>query len=134
MERLQENRETSFDTGAAVLMARIVDRSGVAIRRSDVAAIEYSIVERQGCRRENFAWVPGRMRIGLCVDEVLFDWLEVGVLWTLDVCGYNFRHEIDLGKAREYSKSGTSYEILYMFTTTFGEKIAIRFELGALGR
>jgi hypothetical protein len=132
MHELRDVCETVFENGAAVLMARIVDRSGVAIRRSDVAAIEYSIVERRGCRRDGFAWSPGRRRVGLCVDEVLFDWLEVGGLWTLDVCGYNFRHEFDVAQGREFPNAGAAFEILYMFTTTFGEKIAIGFELGAL--
>jgi hypothetical protein len=114
----------------AVVMARIVDRAGVAIRRADVSSIEYSIFEL-GRRGKWLAVVAGHERSTLQVDDLLLDYLEVGGSWTLDVAGYNFRHEIAAGPV-DFPKVGTSYEIIYMFTTIFGEKVAVRFVLGTV--
>jgi hypothetical protein len=116
---------TVFENRAAVLMARIVDRSGVALRRSQVAAVEYSIFKREV--EEGRKRVP--VAVPLRVADVFFDSLMTGGLWTLDIAGYNFRHEIPAGGQNGFRNAGTAYTILYLFTTPLGEKTAVRFDL-----
>jgi hypothetical protein len=130
MKRATDIGDATVGGGVAVLMARIVDRAGVAIRRADVSSIEYSIFER-GRRGKWLAVVAGHERAMLHVDDLLLERLVFGGSWTLDVAGYNFRHEIAAGPI-DFPKVGKSYEIIYMFTTIFGEKVAVRFVLGTV--
>jgi hypothetical protein len=59
--------------------------------------------------------------------EVMFDDLQVGGLWDLDVCGYNFRHEVELVPAERYSQNSSLYALVYEFTSTSDERSIIDF-------
>ena len=63
----------------------------------------------------------------------MFDTLQMSK-WSVDAAGYNFRHEIDIGQAGNFAVAGTCFDICYLFTSNFGEKMAIRFRLGRLSR
>jgi hypothetical protein len=122
-------RGTALKSGSAILMARILDGAGVAIRRSDVIAIEYSAYELDPCWPEQLTAICGHRAIALAVDEVLFDSPQVGRLWSLDDVGYNFRHEIHFGWDRVFPKAALRYEMRYELVSVSGEKTIVRFML-----
>jgi hypothetical protein len=123
----------AIENGAAVLMARIVDGAGRSIRRADVAAVAYWIYEIDD-RLPHGRVVAGYDGIALDVREVLFNSLQAGGLWTVDVSGYNFRHEFDVPPEEILVTAGARFDIYYEFTPMFGEKTIIRFQLGSLSR
>jgi hypothetical protein len=59
--------------GSIVLMARIVDSTGVAIRSSDVVAIEYSVFEVDAFWPEQRQVMRGHRAVPLVVRDVLFE-------------------------------------------------------------
>ena len=123
----------ALENGAAVLMARIVDGTGRSIRRADVAAIAYSIYEIND-RLPRGRAVAGHEGVALDVGEVLFDTLLARGLWTLDAIGYNFRHEFDVPHDDILGTAGKRFGVRYQLTSTFGEKMIIRFQLGRRSR
>lgn len=112
--------------GMAVLMARIVDHAGVGICPEMVHAISYALYELTS---EGPAVVVGHDLVPLDVDDVMFDSLQTGGLWNLDVSGYNFRHEVDFVPAKQNSRSGTHYALVYEFVAMSGEKSIIHFRI-----
>ena len=114
----------------AVLMARIVDGVGQVVRRSDIEVVRYSIHELDGRHVDNDAAVPGHDAVVLNVDEVFFDSLQTGGLWTMDDVGYNFRHEIGVSGDRAFAKAGARYQIWYELRPSTGEKTIVRFQIG----
>jgi len=128
MQHAREICRTVFENGAAILMARIVDNAGVYIRRSQVAAIRYTICELDRRRPQRIKVVPGHDRVPLEVDEVFSDVLEAGD-WNLDVAGYNFRHEIHATSDQSFPKPDARYELRYLFIPKFGEPALVNFEV-----
>ncbi|MCI0335639.1 MAG: hypothetical protein L0228_20715 [Planctomycetes bacterium] len=123
-----------LENGSAVLMARIVDGAGVCVRRSQVAAIGYSIYEVGRCDSERIAVVAGHDCVELSVDDLFLDSLEAGGLWSVDVAGYNFRHEIQASPNEAFPKAGARYEIRYLFVPRFGDPALIRFYVRIISR
>ena len=117
-----------IENGSAVLMARIVDSGGRTIRRADVAEIEYSIYERE--RRV----VAGRDGVTLHVRDVLFDSLQNCGSWSVDAVGYNFRHIFNVPQKDMRATARKSFSVRYAFTSTIGQTVMIRFQLGRLSR
>jgi hypothetical protein len=126
MERLREVCDTVFNSGTAVLMARIVDTVGVCVRRHQVAAIGYSIYELDRRDPNKRKPVRGHDRIPLEVDEVFLDYLKTGEPWGVDVAGYNFCHKLAASSNRSFPKRGAVYEICYLFITTFGDPVIVQ--------
>jgi hypothetical protein len=121
--------DTSCDTASAVLMARIVDRTGAEIRPSHVSSIEYSLYEIDPLWPEHLTVVRGHRDVPLCVTEVLSDALQTGSAWSVDDVGYNFRHEIAfVGRAKSHEAS-MRCELRYEFAMAGGEKTIVRFQL-----
>jgi hypothetical protein len=112
--------------GLAVLMVRIVDHAGVCIRPQMVGEILYSLFE---LTPDGSAIVAGHDRVPLAVDEVMFDELQVGGLWDLDVCGYNFRHEVEFVPGGRYSRNSSLYALVYELTSTSDERSVIDFTI-----
>ena len=129
MRKAKDMYGTAFRNGSAVLMARIVDRAGVTIRRSDVLVIVYSIYEVDPCWPENWAAVAGHERVPLPVADVIFDTLQLGDPWTLDSVGYNFLHELDASEHPPFPRPSTHYEICYRLFPTNGQETIIRFQV-----
>jgi hypothetical protein len=124
-----EMNGTPVASNSAVLMARIVDRTGRAITRSEVASIKYSIVEIDRTNSDQVTIVPGYDDMPLDVDQVIFDTPEFGGLWTIDEEGYNFRHEIAANLATGFPKPRAHYQVCYELESTTGERSIVRFQL-----
>jgi hypothetical protein len=120
---------TAFKNGSAVLMARIVDSDGENVQQSGISSIEYSIYELDPCRPDNLSVVAGHDGVSLTVDEVIFNSLQSGGLWTVDEDGYNFRHEIDVSQTEAFPKAGVQYQVRYEMLPTAGQKTIVRFQL-----
>jgi hypothetical protein len=120
--------------GSAVLMARIVDSAGRTIRQADVAAIEYWIYELDHRLPRGRRVVAAHDGVALNVGEVLCDSLHTRGLWTVDVVGYNFRHEFDVAQDDTLATAGKHFDVRYEFTPKIGQKTIIRFQLGSLSR
>jgi hypothetical protein len=120
---------TAFKNGSAVLMARIVDSDGEYVQQSGISSIEYSIYELDPCRPDNLSVVAGHDGVSLTVDEVIFNSLQSGGLWTVDEDGYNFRHEIDVSQTEAFPKAGVQYQVRYEMLPTAGQKTIVRFQL-----
>jgi hypothetical protein len=123
----------AIENGAAVLMARIVDGAGRSIRQVEVAAIAYWIYEIDD-RLPRGRVAAGHDGVALDVSKVLFDSLQAGGLWSIDVSGYNFRHEFDVPHDDILFTAGACFDIRYEFTPMIGQKTIIRFQLGRLSR
>jgi hypothetical protein len=120
---------TAFKNGSAVLMARIVDAAGANVQQAGIAAIEYSVYELDPCRPDNLTVVAGHDGVSLDVEDVVYNALQTGGLWTVDEEGYNFRHDIDVGTADAFPKAGVQYQVRYELTPTSGQKTIVRFQL-----
>jgi hypothetical protein len=120
---------TAFKNGSAVLMARIVDSSGQNVQQSGVASIQYSVYELDPCRPDNLSLVAGHDGVSLTVDDVIYNTLQTGGLWTVDEVGYNFRHEIDVSDSEAFPKAGAQYQVRYELTPASGQKTIVRFQL-----
>lgn len=103
--------------GLAVLMARIVDLDGAAVRRADVESIWFS--------------APGTAAVAINVDDVLFDALQNGGAWTLDDVGYNFRHEIG-DEVPQIAARPRCFGLEYELTLSHGETTRLRFQVRAV--
>jgi hypothetical protein len=110
-------------------MARIVDSDGENVQQSGISSIEYSIYELDPCRPDNLSVVAGHDGVSLTVDDVIFNSLQSGGLWTVDEDGYNFRHEIDVSQTEAFPKAGVQYQVRYEMLPTAGQKTIVRFQL-----
>jgi hypothetical protein len=129
MVRINDTSCAAFEQGSVILMARIIDRNGVPIRRSDIGTIEYSVFELDFRRPENLSAVCGQEAVVLDVADVIFDSPQIGDWWTVDAMGYNFRHQIYFARNQKFSKAGLRYEVRYEVTLTGGQQAVIRFRL-----
>jgi hypothetical protein len=120
---------TTYKNGSATLMARVVDASGSNVQQAGIVAIEYSIYELDPCRPDNLTAVTGHDGVSLDVEDVIFNALQTGGLWTVDEVGYNFRHEVDVSASEAFPKAGTQYQIRYELAPTMGQKTIVRFQL-----
>ena len=120
---------TAFKKGSAVLMARIVDSDGENVQQAGISSIEYSIYELDLCRPDNLSIVAGHDGVSLSVDDVIFDVLQTGGLWTVDEEGFNFRHEIDVSESEAFPQAGVQYQVRYELLPTAGQKTIVRFQL-----
>jgi hypothetical protein len=117
---------------SVVLMARIVDREGRCIGRSDAAAIRYSVYEMNPLSAEEPTVVPGRVVVPLTVNDVLFDELQRGGGWSVDGDGHNFRHVFELpAPQRGTRRSRRRFEVRYDLVSGSGEATTICFEIRA---
>jgi hypothetical protein len=122
---------TAFKNGSALLMARIVDNTGEPIL-SGVSSVTYSIYELDPCRPDHLTAVSGHHNVSLVVEDVMFDGLQSGGLWTVDEVGYNFRHEIDVSVAAAFPKAGVDYQVRYELMPPMGQKTILRFQLRSI--
>jgi hypothetical protein len=120
---------TAFKNGSAVLMARIVDSAGDYVQQVGITEIEYSIYELDPCRSDVLAPVAGHDGVALDVEDVIYNTLETGGLWTVDETGYNFRHEIDVSQSEAFPKAGVQYQVRYELTPSVGQKTIVRFQM-----
>jgi hypothetical protein len=114
------------NNGTAVLMARIVDHAGVGIRPEMVAAIAYSLCELT-C--DGPTVVAGHCRVLLETGEVMYDAMQTDGLWSADVSGYNFRHELDFVPASSRSRVARHFALVYEFIAPGGERSIIHFQI-----
>jgi len=115
---------------SVVLMARIVDREGRCIGRSDVAAVAYAVYQVDHRQPSERTAVAGHVAARLAVADVLFDDLQLDGGWLADGCGYNFRHTIGLLlPCCEDQRGRQHYEVQYELVTRFGEATRICFEI-----
>jgi hypothetical protein len=105
---------------AWVLQARIVDAAVRPVRPAQVATIEYSIVAR-GLGQSNY--------VALVVSDVLLPTLVNDDSWSVDVAGYNFRHNVTIDESSAVAPTCGRIELRYIFTSTDNMKSIIRFRL-----
>ncbi|HEX2475506.1 MAG TPA: hypothetical protein VHK01_12210 [Lacipirellulaceae bacterium] len=115
--------------GSIVLMARIVDGAGAAIRPSDVVAIEYSACEVDPFWPEQLTVVRGHHAVPLDTRDVLLDSPQVGRFWSLDDVGYNFRHELTFDSRERSPSAEQRFEVVYQLTMKNGSRTTVRFKL-----
>jgi hypothetical protein len=120
---------TRANGSSMVLLARIVDGAGRPISPSQVAAIEYSVFERGACRSKYFATGAERPAWRLVVSDVLSPTLVNDDSWSVDVAGYNFRHNIAIGEEIATPTTGGHIDLRYVFSRTDNMKSIIRFHL-----
>src|SRR4051812_39796034 len=87
---------TRANGSSMILLARIVDSAGRPIRPSQVAAIEFLVAARGPCRSEPHAIDAEQSAASLVATDVVLPRLVTDDLWTVDVAGYNFRHELSI--------------------------------------
>ena len=112
-----------------VLMARIVDAAGVALRPSDVIGLEYSAYEVDPFWPEQLTVLRGHHAVPLAAREVLLDSLRVGRFWSLDDVGHNFRHELTFDWRERSPNAEQRFEVAYRLTMVHGGRTTVRFKL-----
>jgi len=128
MGQVREICRTVVENGAAVLMARIVDGAGTLLRPDEVSLIGYSILERSERDDANWQALPEHDCVALDVNEVLLDSLTNDRLWSVDACGFNFRHELRPNR-HGFPRPGVVYELRYLFVLKYGEPAILRFQV-----
>jgi hypothetical protein len=116
-------------SGTIVLMARIVDAAGAAIRPSDVAAMEYSAYEVDPFWPEQLTVLRGHRAAPLATRGVLFDSPQVGRGWSLDDDGYNYRHELSFDCCERWPDTEQRFVVAYQLTMAGGGRATVRFKL-----
>jgi hypothetical protein len=116
-------------SGSIVLMARIVDGAGAAIRPSDVTALEYSAYEVDPFWPEQLTVLRGHHAVALAARDVLFDSPQVDSGWGVDDVGYNFRHEIKFAGDEPLQRARERIEVAYQLTFVSGRRTSVRFIL-----
>jgi hypothetical protein len=112
-----------------ILLARIVDSAGRPIRPSQVATIEFSVAARGPYRSELDAPDGEQSAASLVATDVVFPRLVTDDLWTIDVAGYNFRHELSICDTIPTQQMSRHLELCYVFTATDNTKSIVRFHL-----
>lgn len=108
---------TVFEGSGATLMARVQGNDGQNIKQADLTAITCKVFDKTDAT--NVA-TPS-----ITVSAVIFDTLQTDDRWTVDVTGYNFRHE---QLASVFSGGGRIYRIEYKFDPGSGEDFFVIFE------
>jgi hypothetical protein len=107
-----------------MLRARLVNRHGVLLRRTVVETIDFvalTLDEKTG----------KACPLGICAldpSEVILDGLQNDEDWDVDVCGYNFRHLIDVGTFRIPLRSRDN-EFCYIIRDTSSNVSIVRFQI-----
>ncbi len=123
---------TVYNSGTAVLMARVVNSSGQNLIQAHVSSISYSVFELPVHGQGSQTPVTGHENVGLSVGDVIFDTLQNNESWNVDSTGYNFRHEIDVSTAEAFTTPGATYWVRYEVTPVQGQKVVFRFKLRCL--
>jgi hypothetical protein len=116
-----------WQNGSAVFLARAIGWDGVALHRSDVASISYTVFEKIAD-----VWTPvtGHTAVSLTVNDVLSDTLETtDDRWTRDSIGYNFEHLLDTTVNQAFATAEAKYLVVYSVTPTGDPRVKIVFEL-----
>lgn len=120
---------TVFKGGSVTCLARVVGHNAVAITRTDVAAIEYSVYLLEADDPDSRTVVSGHDGVALDKMSVIYDSLQTDARWTRDAVGYNYRHAIDVASNAAFALAGRDYLVEYRLTPTAGQVILIRFRL-----
>lgn len=120
---------TVFRHGSAVMLARVVNSSAVAVTQASVVNASYTVFALTADDPVSLSPVEGHENIALDVEEVIFDVLETGPEWTADEVGYNFRHELDVSVDEAFDQAGRIYQVRYELQPVTGQKIVFRFLL-----
>jgi hypothetical protein len=129
MDKTNSACVTRVTDSSVVLLARIVDGAGRPILPSQVMAIEYSAFECDSCPMKHFAPGTERPATRLVVSDVLLPMLVNDELWSVDVAGYNFRHQVAIGEGIATPTTGGHVELRYVFSGYDNIKEIIRFHL-----
>jgi hypothetical protein len=123
---------TAFKNGSAVLLARVVDQSGVNVVPADVHAIQYSVYLLDDQNPDSRTAVGAHAAVPLAAADVVFDTLQTDPIWTVDTTGYNFRHVLDVSVHPAFAIAGRRYLIEYQLTPVVGQAILVRFRLNVI--
>lgn len=128
MDQVRDICRTVIENDATVLMARIVDGTGALVRRDEVSLIGYSILERADHSDPDWRVLPEHDCVALDLNEVLLDSLANDRLWSVDACGFNFRHKLCTNR-RGFPQPGAAYELRYLFVPKYSEPAVLRFHV-----
>ncbi len=132
MAEAREIDGSAFKNGSATLMARIVGAAGANIRRSDVAAVRYTVFLLDDQDPDARTAITGHVDAVLAAADVVFDSLQTDPIWTVDAVGYNFRHVLDVSAHQAFAVAGRRYLIEYRLTPTSGQVIVVRFRINVI--
>ncbi len=105
----------------ALFLARVVNKSGAHITQAGVSTITYSVREAEG---DEAATASG----SLTVSEVVYNTLQYGGLWDVDLDGYNFFAALP---GACFPTAGTRYRVEFVLTPTSGNPYPLVFEVTA---
>jgi hypothetical protein len=123
---------SAFKNGSAVLLARIVDQTGVNVVQADIGAIQYTVYLLDDQNPDSRTAIDGHTDAPLMVADVVFDVLQTDPIWTVDTTGYNFRHVLDVSVHPAFAIAGRRYMIEYQLTAVAGQTILVRFRLNVI--
>lgn len=122
---------TVFERGSAVLLARVTHSDGQPVQQSDVSSISYTVSELDRCTGQATP-VAGHTDAVLPVELSVYNTLQTDSSWSVDLTGYNFRHEIDVSTDEAFSQVGATYQVRYDLQPTSGQRVVFRFQLRAI--
>jgi hypothetical protein len=116
-----------WQNASAVFLARAIGWEGLALQRSGVASITYTVFQKI-----DDVWTPvtGHIAVSLTVNDVLSDTLETDDdRWTRDSIGFNFKHLLDTTVNQAFATADAKYMVVYSVTPTGDPPVKIVFEL-----
>lgn len=108
---------TVYEDASASIIARVLGLNGVALKQADVSTITYAVTNV----RSGTSIATGT----LTISAVVFDTLQTGGPWSVDVTGYNFLHN---APGTFFPDGGETVQIDYTFTMSDASivKVAVR--------
>ena len=123
---------SAFKNGSATLLARIVGSNGANIVRADIAAAKYTVYLLDDQDANQRTPVAGHTDVALAVANVVFDALQLEVIWNADAIGYNFCHVLDVSVNDALAIAGRRYLVEYRLTPVAGQVIVVRFRINVI--
>jgi hypothetical protein len=120
---------TVFKNGSASFLARLRGADGAAVKPSDIARIQYSVVLLDDREPDASTPVTGHTGVAVEVGDVLFAELKTDAAWSRDSLGYNFKHALDVAAHPAFPIAGRSCRVVYSLVPPAGPAILVRFRV-----
>jgi hypothetical protein len=121
---------TVFKTSSGLLLARIDNWSAGYITQAIFGTAKYTIylLDADYPNDPNTRTVVDNHEdVALTISAVVFDTLQTDAVWTRDVTGYNFKHQIDVKTNQAFTIAGRQYLVVVTLVPLVGQEIVVNF-------
>lgn len=125
----------ALKNSAPIFLARVVGNDGSALVQANLSSIAYSIYRLDPNDPDSETVVSGHSAVSLTVANVVFDTLQLGVLWQnddgefVDDTGYNFKFQPSIASNQAFAVAGADYLVRVTMTPGSGQKIIVAWKV-----